>query len=83
MPNHLHVARLVVPAAIRRQKQRHEQQRFAYSLYIHRFVDQLLCHTHRTTPHKYMTYARMLSATMACISREKQWESKASVAAMD
>ena len=38
MPNHLHVTRLVVPVEIGRQKQRHEQQRFAYPLYIHRIV---------------------------------------------
>ena len=38
MPKHLHVARLVVTVEIGRQKERHEQQRFAHPLYVHGIV---------------------------------------------
>ena len=38
MPDELHVARLVIPVEIGRQMQRHEQQRFAHPLYVHRIV---------------------------------------------
>lgn len=44
----------------------------------------VLCHTHRTACHKYMTYARMLAVAIISISRETQGgESEISVAAMD
>ena len=38
MSKHLHVSGLVIPVEIGRQKQRHEQQRFAHSLYVHGIV---------------------------------------------
>jgi hypothetical protein len=51
-------------------------------LLVHAGQKEALCHTHRTTCHKYMTCVRMLFAALACISGEKQGKSEGSVDAM-
>ena len=42
-----------------------------------------LCHTHKTTCHKYMTYATMLPETMICAVKGKQGEFEAFETALD